>query len=126
MPTIYIVRSGDTLTKIARNHGLADWRTVYYDPENAAFRANRPNPDRICPGDQLVIPNGTGNGPPPPTQPGPPICDFSASGLERVSLSVRPSLVAAPTQPSEAEQGVMSKAFQESRRTLREALTALN
>jgi hypothetical protein len=59
MSSTYVVRSGDTLTRIARAHGFTDWRTIYNHPDNAAFRAKRPNPDRIFPGDQLVIPGQT-------------------------------------------------------------------
>lgn len=122
MSTIYVVRAGDTLTRIARDHGFVDWRAIYYHPENAAFRARRPDPNRIFPGDQLRIPAGAGNGPP---QPGPPDCDFSPADQRRVSLPVRSRLLAAPTQPTETEHAVMMKAFQESRRTVRVALAAL-
>ena len=52
----YTIRSGDTLTSIARRNGLASWRDLYYLPENATFRTKRPNPDRIFPGDVLMIP----------------------------------------------------------------------
>ena len=55
--THYIVRSGDTLVRIAKQHGFADWRTIYNAPENAAFRRKRPDPDRIFPGDDLIIPD---------------------------------------------------------------------
>ena len=54
---LYIVQPGDFLLKIARQHGFRDYRTVYDDPANAAFRRKRPNPDVIFPGDQLVIPD---------------------------------------------------------------------
>jgi hypothetical protein len=57
MTTPYIVKSGDTLTTIARTHGLASRREIYYASENENFRQRRPNPDRIFPGDTLVIPN---------------------------------------------------------------------
>jgi len=56
MSTIYTVKSGDWLDKIARNHGFASWRDLYHHPENAAFRAKRPDPNKIFPGDQIVIP----------------------------------------------------------------------
>ncbi|MCW5747629.1 MAG: LysM peptidoglycan-binding domain-containing protein [Alphaproteobacteria bacterium] len=52
----YIVKKGDYLTKIAHDHGFDDWRTIYNSPENAAFRARRPNPNLIYPGDRIVIP----------------------------------------------------------------------
>jgi N-acetylmuramoyl-L-alanine amidase len=56
----YTVRAGDTLTSIARKHSLASWRDIYDAPENATFRRRRPNPDRIFPGDELIIPSRTG------------------------------------------------------------------
>ena len=37
---IHVVRPGDTLTRIAKQHGVADWRTIYYAPENTEFRAS--------------------------------------------------------------------------------------
>lgn len=59
MPSKYTVRSGDTLSAIARQHGIADWRTLYNHPDNASFRQKRPNPNLIHPGDQLIIPDRT-------------------------------------------------------------------
>jgi hypothetical protein len=67
----YTVVSGDTLTGIAKKHGFADWRTIYNHPSNAPFKAKRPNPDKIFPGDVLVIPDTQGP-PVPPTPPSPP------------------------------------------------------
>ncbi|MHC4399783.1 MAG: LysM peptidoglycan-binding domain-containing protein [Planctomycetota bacterium] len=57
MSTVYVVRRGDTLTRIARDHGFDSWRTIYNHPDNAAFRRQRPNPDLIYPGDRIVIPD---------------------------------------------------------------------
>lgn len=63
MATIpYTVRAGDTLVKIARAHGVATWQEIYRHPDNAAFRAKRPNPDRIFPGDVLRVPGGADPG----------------------------------------------------------------
>lgn len=59
MPSKYTVRSGDTLSAIARQHGIADWRTLYNHPDNASFRQKRPNPNLIHPGDQIIIPDRT-------------------------------------------------------------------
>jgi Putative peptidoglycan binding domain/LysM domain len=56
----YIVRSGDYLSKIAADHGIANWRTIYDHPNNADFRRRRPNPNLIYPGDQLFIPDRPG------------------------------------------------------------------
>lgn len=56
MGKTYVVVEGDTLTKIAADHGFANWRTIYNDPANAAFRAKRPDPNLIFPGDEIFIP----------------------------------------------------------------------
>ena len=34
----YTVRSGDYLSKIAAEHGIANWRTIYDHPDNAGFQ----------------------------------------------------------------------------------------
>lgn len=52
----YTIVQGDCLSSIAYHHGIPDWRTIYKHPNNAGFRAKRPNPDLIYPGDQLYIP----------------------------------------------------------------------
>lgn len=52
----YTVVRGDTLAAIARRHGLNSWQELYHHPENAAFRAKRPNPNVIHPGDVLMVP----------------------------------------------------------------------
>ena len=52
----YVVASGDNLRRIARRHGLGSWRDIYYHPRNAGFRARRPNPAQIQPGDELMVP----------------------------------------------------------------------
>ncbi|MDR3701688.1 MAG: peptidoglycan-binding protein [Candidatus Sulfopaludibacter sp.] len=56
MPT-YIVQDGDCLASIAKQAGFADWHTIYDDSHNADFRKLRPDPNVICPGDQLFIPD---------------------------------------------------------------------
>ena len=66
LSTEYVVKSGDTLVKIAKEHGFADWREIYNHPDNRAFKAKRPNPDRIFPGDVLMIPGGSSDAPPLP------------------------------------------------------------
>ena len=68
----YTVVWGDTLTKIAKNHGFDDWRVIYNHPSNAAFKAKRPNPDKIFVGDIIVIPDLPGSSPATPPSPPPP------------------------------------------------------
>jgi hypothetical protein len=57
MATPYTVKSGDTLSAIASRHGMR-WQDLYNHPDNAAFRAKRPNPNLIYPGDVIMIPGG--------------------------------------------------------------------
>ena len=57
MPTTYRVQAGDTLTGIALDAGFYSWETVYNHPQNAALRAQRPNPGELFVGDQLYIPD---------------------------------------------------------------------
>jgi hypothetical protein len=52
----YTVVAGDTLSGIAAKHGIASSDALYQHPYNAAFKATRPNPKLIQPGDKLVIP----------------------------------------------------------------------
>ena len=66
MSKLYSVQRGDTLTAIARRFGLKSWQDLYHSPDNAAFRAKRPNPNLIFPGDIIVIP-GPLPGQPPAT-----------------------------------------------------------
>ncbi|MBW2278114.1 MAG: LysM peptidoglycan-binding domain-containing protein, partial [Deltaproteobacteria bacterium] len=51
----YIVVPGDNLTFIGRRYGLT-WQEIYYHPDNEAFRALRPDPNLIYPGDEVYIP----------------------------------------------------------------------
>ena len=55
----YTVAEGDSLISIAAAHELKDWRTIYYDPANESFRAKRPDPMLLVPGDTLTIPDDT-------------------------------------------------------------------
>jgi hypothetical protein len=57
MSVKHIVRQGECLSKIALRFGFKDYRIIYNHPENAAFRAKRPNPNIIFPGDTLSIPD---------------------------------------------------------------------
>lgn len=59
MSLAYEIQQGDCLSSIAAQFGFHDWRTIYDDPANQEFRKKRPNPNVICPGDILVIPDIT-------------------------------------------------------------------
>jgi len=53
---IYTVKAGDTLTSIAKLHGINSGQSLYDDPANKTLRAKRPNPNLILPGDKISIP----------------------------------------------------------------------
>jgi len=57
MSTRYVVKLGDTLSKIALAHHLPSYKSIYDDPENKKFKTKRPNPNLIFPGDVLMIPS---------------------------------------------------------------------
>lgn len=50
----YVVKSGDTLSRIAARQGLGGWRPLY--DANPSVK----NPNLIFPGQRLVIPSGSG------------------------------------------------------------------
>ena len=52
----YTVKDGDCLESIARAFKLSGWKAIYDHPKNADFKAKRPNPNILCPGDTLYIP----------------------------------------------------------------------
>lgn len=55
---IHVIKRGEWLSKIAKKYGMS-WRFLYYHASNEAFRKKRPNPDKVYPGDKLVIPDDT-------------------------------------------------------------------
>jgi len=57
MPIPYTVKAGDNLTAIAKKFGVPSWQSIYNSPDNAAFRAKRPNPNLIYAGDILMVPD---------------------------------------------------------------------
>jgi N-acetylmuramoyl-L-alanine amidase len=54
---VHTVVQGDCLSSIAKKYGFSNWRTIYDDAHNAAFRQKRPNPNIIYPGDEIFIPD---------------------------------------------------------------------
>ena len=57
MATLHIVQQGENLFSIAREHKVPNWRDIYFHEANAEFRKKRPNPNIICPGDEIQIPD---------------------------------------------------------------------
>ncbi|OYP29458.1 papain-like cysteine protease family protein [Rhodopirellula sp. MGV] len=55
---MYTIQKGDSLSLIGRDHGV-DWRKIYNDPNNAAFRRKFPDPNRIAVGEQIFIPTAS-------------------------------------------------------------------
>lgn len=52
----YIVQQGDHISKIAADHGLRLWQTIWDHPDNADLKAKRGNPNVLFPGDELEVP----------------------------------------------------------------------
>jgi len=52
----YTVKPGDYLVKIAKDHGIANWKTIWDHPSNADLRQKRKSPDILMAGDQLFVP----------------------------------------------------------------------
>lgn len=55
MAFTYLVKQGDTMAIIAKQHQFFDWRTIYLAPENAPLRRLRPDPNLLFPKDQVII-----------------------------------------------------------------------
>ncbi len=53
---IHKVSKGETLISIAKRYKHKDWRNIWKDPANAAVLKKRKMPEKIEPGDKLVIP----------------------------------------------------------------------
>src|SRR5262249_26087387 len=53
----YIVRQGDFLAQIAKDHGFHDPLTIWNAPENARLRQLRSDPNVLNPGDEIFIPD---------------------------------------------------------------------
>jgi hypothetical protein len=56
---VYTVQPGDYLVKIARNHGIANWHTIWDHPANTELRQQRKSPDILQAGDKLFVPAAT-------------------------------------------------------------------
>jgi len=52
----YIVKQGDYLAKIAAEHGVVDWSTIWLHPDNKELRDRRHDPQVLYAGDKLAIP----------------------------------------------------------------------
>jgi hypothetical protein len=57
MATNYTIKQGDHVSKLAKQFGFADFATIWDDPNNAALKQLRKNPNVLNPGDQLFIPD---------------------------------------------------------------------
>lgn len=55
MPT-YTIRQGDHLSRVALQYGFRDYKLIWDDPQNAALKQKRGNPNVLLPGDVVFIP----------------------------------------------------------------------
>ena len=56
MAGYYTIDQGDCLANITERFGFSSYRTVWNHPKNAELRERRPNPNVLCPGDVIYIP----------------------------------------------------------------------
>ncbi|MCP4550267.1 MAG: LysM peptidoglycan-binding domain-containing protein [bacterium] len=64
----YTVRSGDTLSALARTYRVeGGWQAIWDDDHNGELRDTRSGPDRLLPGDRIYIPGAEGNVAPAPS-----------------------------------------------------------
>lgn len=54
--TEHVVKQGEYLSKIAKDHGFADYLTIWNHPQNTDLKKKRQNPNVLFPGDKLFIP----------------------------------------------------------------------
>ena len=52
----YVVKSGDYLDKIAREHGLSGWKPLYDLSQNKEYRSSHPDPNKLRVGDKIWVP----------------------------------------------------------------------
>lgn len=57
MATTHVISEGDTIQRIAKQHRIADWRTLYEHPKNAVVRARSDGPNVLPPGEALHVPD---------------------------------------------------------------------
>jgi hypothetical protein len=57
MPKTHTVAHGEHIPGIAAQNGFADFHKIWDDPENAALKAERKNPNVLMPGDKVFIPD---------------------------------------------------------------------
>jgi N-acetylmuramoyl-L-alanine amidase len=57
MPSVHVVAQGETIVRIAHEHGFRAWEPIWEHADNAALRQLRGNPHILAPGDELVIPD---------------------------------------------------------------------
>jgi hypothetical protein len=55
--TVYRVKQGDTIVRIADDHHFRSWEAIWEHEKNAGLRARRPNPHVLAPDDELFIPD---------------------------------------------------------------------
>ena len=54
--TDHVVLQGEHLSKIAADHGFADYLTIWSHPQNLALKTQRQNPNVLLEGDTVFIP----------------------------------------------------------------------
>lgn len=90
--SVYTVQTGDTLSRIAADNGLDDWRAIFDHPRNQALRRKRSVPRNIRSGDRLWIPSPRRVQRFVPGNTGLDLCARHIDGIRRVHLEDNPAL----------------------------------
>ncbi|MBF0235709.1 MAG: LysM peptidoglycan-binding domain-containing protein [Desulfamplus sp.] len=53
---VHVVKKGESISAIAQQYGISDWKKLYNAASNQRLRILRPNPNIIQPGDKIFIP----------------------------------------------------------------------
>ncbi len=53
---LHKVRQGEHVSRLAKEHGLASYLTIWNHPQNHELKSQRGNPNVLYPGDELFIP----------------------------------------------------------------------
>ncbi len=52
----HVVERGESLSRLARTYGLADWKVIYYHDRNESFRKKHPDHNELSVGERVWIP----------------------------------------------------------------------
>jgi len=67
MAGMHTVKQGEYIALIAAQYGFSNWQDIWNLPQNSALKNQRQNPNVLCPGDQVYVPDLEVKNTPKPT-----------------------------------------------------------